>query len=74
MNYLTKNGLFLRVCELKDKFRYLIKQNSEKKTILRELSSCVIKKFNGFNIVRIEFYEKLRQPFVPIHIRYKPVK
>ena len=60
MNYWTKNGLFLRVYELKDKFRYLIKQDSEKKTILRELSSCVIKNFNGFSIVRIEFYKKIK--------------
>ena len=28
---LIKHGLFLRIYELKDKFRYLIKQDSEKK-------------------------------------------
>ena len=28
---LNRHSLFLRVCELKDKFRYLIKQDSEKK-------------------------------------------
>ena len=70
----NKNGLVLRVYKLKDKFRYLIKQNSEKKTVLRELSSCVIETFNGFNIVRIEFSKNLRQPFRSIDIIYKPVK
>ena len=50
----------MRVYELKDKFRYLIKQDSEKKKILRELSACVVEKFNGFNTVRAEFDKKLR--------------
>ena len=48
---LNKYGLFLRVCQLKDKFHYLIKQDSKKKMVLRELLSCIIEKFNGFNIV-----------------------
>ena len=29
---LIKHGLFLRIYELKDKYHYLIKQDSEKKT------------------------------------------
>ena len=71
---LKKNGLFLRVYKLKEKFRYLIKQNSEKKTVLRELSSCVTEKFNGFNIARTEFSKKLREPFRSVNIIYKSVK
>ena len=43
---LNKYGLFLRIYEQKDKFRYLIKQDSEKKTVLGELSSCIVEKFN----------------------------
>ena len=69
-----KNRLFLRVYELKEKFRYLIKQNPEKKIVLRGLSSCVIKKFNSFNVVHVELNKKLRKPFRPIHIIYKPAK
>ena len=69
-----KNRLFLRVYELKEKFRYLIKKNSEKKIVLRGLSSCVIKKFNSFNVVHVELNKKLRKPFRPIDIIYKPVK
>ena len=71
---LNKNGLFLKVYELKDKFHHLIKQNSEKKTVLRELSNCIIKRFNGFDIVRVEFSKKLRQAFRLIDVIYKPVK
>ena len=62
---LNKNGQFLRVQELKDKFRYLIKRNSEKKTVLRELSSCIIEKFNGFNIVRVKFSKKTKATISP---------
>ena len=64
----------MRVYELKDKFRYLIKQDSEKKKILRELSACVVEKFNGFNTVRAEFDKKLRRPFRPVDILHGPVK
>ena len=70
---LIKNGLFLRVYEQKEKLRYLVKQNSEIKTLLRELSSCVTEKFHRFNIACVEFSKKLRQPFHPIDIIYKPV-
>ena len=66
--------MFLRVYELKEKFRYVIKQAPEKNKVLRELSSCVIEKFNGFSVVRVEFGKKLRQSFHPIDIIYKPVK
>ena len=56
---LNKYNLFLCVFELKQKFRCLIKQDSEKKNIIRDLLACIIEKFNGFNIVRIEFDRNL---------------
>ena len=71
---LNKNNLFLRVFELKEKFHCLIKQDSKRKNLIRDLSGCIIEKFNGFNIVRIEFDRKLRQKKSPIDIIYKPVK
>ena len=71
---LNKYNLFLPVFELKQKFHCLIKQDSEKKNIIRDLSACIIEKFNGFNIVRTEFDGKLRQKMYPIDIIYKPVK
>ena len=70
---LNKYGLFLRVYKLKE-ICYLIKQDSEKKTVLRELCSCTFEKFNEFNIVSIEFCKKLRQSFRPVDIIHKPVK
>ena len=71
---LTENNLFLRVFELKDKFRYISQNTAEKKNIIRELSTCITERFNGFNIVRIEFDHKIRRNFLPIDIIYKPVK
>ena len=71
---LNRNNLLLHVFEFKEKFYCLIKQDSEGKNIIRDLSSCIIEKFNGSNIVRIEFKRKLRQKMSPIAIIYKPVK
>ena len=71
---LNKNNLFLRVFELKEKFRSLIKQDPDKKNVVRDLSSCITEKYNGFHIVRLEFAKKLTQKFVPINIIYKPIR
>ena len=71
---LSKYNMFLRVFELKDKFRYLIKQNNEQKKIVNEVSACVIERFNGFTIIRLEFDNEIRKDFTPVDIIYKPVK
>ena len=64
----------MRIFELKNKLRYITQTNTNKKNIIREISTCIIEKFNGFNIVRIDFDQKIRQNFLPIDIIYKPVK
>ena len=71
---IIKYGLLLRIYELKDKFRYLIKQDSENKTVMRDLSSCVIEKLNDFNIIRVEFSKTIRQTYQPIDIIYNPMR
>ena len=45
---LNKNNLFLRVFELKEKFRSLIKLNPYKRNVIRELSGSITGKYNGF--------------------------
>ena len=70
---LSRHNMFLRVFELKDKFHYLIKQNSEQKKYFTEVSACVIERFNGFTIVRLQFDNEIRKEFTPIDIVYKPV-
>ena len=71
---LNKHNMFLRVFELKDKFHYILKQNSKQKQYFSEISACVIERFNGFTIVRLEFDNEIRKEFTPIDIIYKPVK
>ena len=44
------------------------------KNIVRKLSSCLIKNFNGFNIVRIENERTTRKRFYPFDVIYKPKK
>ena len=73
-SYFKQKQFFERVFELKEKFHCLIKQDAERKNVIRELSSCIFEKFNSFNIVRLEFDKKLRQKMLSIDIVYKPVK
>ena len=70
----TKNGYFLRIYELKEKFRSVTHDRPQKKNIIRKVSSCIKQKFNGFNIVAVEYDRQIRKDFRPIDIIYKPVK
>ena len=75
INYiLADSSYFLRVYKLRKKFRHLSLKNPKKQTVVRQLSSCIHEKFNGFNIITIEHGKKLRKKFKPIDIIYKPVK
>ena len=71
---LSKFNYFLRVFELKKKFRYLFLKNPNKQTVAKTLSSCITEKFNGFTIIRNEYAKKIRKEFSPIDIIYKPTK
>ena len=71
---MNKCNFFLKVYELKEKLRPLVKQNPDKKNIVRELSGCITNKYNGFNIVRLEQSKKIMRKFITIEIIYKPVK
>ena len=52
---LDKRGYFLRVFELKNKFRHLTLENPKKQKIVRQLSSCINEKYNGFcDLCRIQ--------------------
>ena len=70
---LVENKLFLRVYELKDKFRYLFHEDYKKK-VLRSLSSCIKEKFNGFTFANIKLAKKEKNDLCPINIIYQPVK
>ena len=71
---LAKYGYFLRVFELKGKFHHLTLKITKKQNIVRQLSSCINEKYNGFHLISIEYNKKLRKKIKPIDTIYKPVK
>ena len=58
---------FLRIFELKDKYRKLSMLEPKKQNIVRQLSSCLIEKYNGFQVISIEF-DRNQKKIKPIDI------
>ena len=50
---LIEHGYFLRVFELKKKFSTVKKKDSKKQEAKKNVSSCIMEKFKGFDIVSI---------------------
>ena len=71
---LSKYSYFLRVFELKNKYRRFSVKDKNKQKIVKKLSSCLIEKYSGFRVISIEFERKQRKLFKPIDIIYKPTK
>ena len=71
---LSKHNYFLRVFELKNKFRQFLMKDKSKQKIVRQLSNCLIEKYSGFTVVSVELQTKPRKMFKPIDIIYKPTK
>ena len=71
---LAKHGYFLRVFELKNNFRHLALKNLKKQNSVRELSSSINEKCNGFHVISIEYSKKLSKKIKPIDIIDKRVK
>ena len=69
-----KHGCFLRVFELENKFHHPVLKNTKKQNIVRQLSSCINEKYNGFHVISIQYSKKLRKKFKPIDIIYRPAK
>ena len=49
-------------------------EGSKKTNIVRQTSSCLTEKYNGFQAILIEFARRERKNFKPIDIIYKPKK
>ena len=71
---LIEHGYFLRVFEAKKKFITVMKKDSERQEIKKNVSSCIVEKFRGFDIVSIEYGRRQRNKFSPIDVIYKPLK
>ena len=71
---LINKRLFLRVYELRKKFRCLIKKVLQKKNIVRRnRSACVEERFHGFDIVRKNSKNEHKENYVAADVVYKPV-
>ena len=58
-----------------DKFRFLIKKGVKGKiNVIRDLPSCVIKKFNDNNVLKREIKDEQKNVCQPIDIVYVPIK
>ena len=72
---LADSSNFFRVFELRKQFGHpTLKKTPQKQKLVRQLSSCLTEKFNGFHIISVEYSKKLRKKFRPIDIIHKPVK
>ena len=71
---LLKYNYFLKFYERRDKFRFLINKKEERKNkVTGVLSSSVIEKFNGCEIIKHKLGGKEKIDFTPIHIDYEPI-
>ena len=71
---LAKFGFFLRVYDLKKKYRHLFMRKPDQQKIVKQLATCLIEKYNGFTVICIEYGKKERKNFEPLDIIYKPTK
>ena len=73
INETSEYRFFFRFYERRNKFRCQFKQNlKEKNKMKRELSSCVIQKFNGYELIRNNLNVLEEKDFIPIDIVYQP--
>ena len=65
---------FLRVFEQKNKYRQLLIKKTEKQNQNKQLASCLIQKYNGFQVIKSLFNKRQRRTFSPVDIIYIPTK
>ena len=72
-NILCEYGYFLRFYERRNKFRcQLIQKHKEKNEMRKELSACIVQKFNGYDLLRNHLNSIERKDFIPINIVSEP--
>ena len=70
---ISEFGYFLRFYEQRNKFRRLVKRKlKEKNENIKELSACVVRKFNGYETLRSHLNQQEKKDFIPIDIVYEP--
>ena len=71
---LIEHNYFLRVFEQKNKYRNMLLKKPEKQTQIKQLASCLIQKYNRFQVIKNSFSKRERRKFEPIDIIYIPTK
>ena len=70
---LSEYGFFLRFYQRRNKFRYQLRRKlKEKDQMNRELSACIVQKFNGYELLRNHLNSIERKDFIPIAVVYEP--
>ena len=71
---LAKHNFFLKFFERRDDFRFQIKKKVEgKNQVTRNLSSCVLEKFNGYEIIKHQLARKEKKGFSAIEVVYESI-
>ena len=65
---------FLRVFEQKNKYRNILIKQPEKQNQVKQLASCLNKKYNEFQVIKNSFSKRERREFEPVDIIYIPTK
>ena len=65
---LVKYNFFLKFLERRDMFRFLLQKEVQgKNKVTRDLSSSVIEKFNGYELIRPQLARQERRGFIYSH-------
>ena len=73
-DFLSERNYFLRIFEIKNKFREIRLKEKDKTTQQKQLYSCIVSKFDGYELISSQFSQKTRRTFNVINVLYKPVK
>ena len=69
----SEHGYFLIFYERRNKFRYHVRKKlKEKNKVRKELSACVIQKFNRYELLRNHLNSDEKQNYILIDIVYEP--
>ena len=70
-----KKNQFSRVYKKRNKFRYLIRiLTTGKNSVIKDFSWCVVERYNGYQVVKVEKRDCQEALFEPIDIVYDPAE
>ena len=71
---LAKHNYFLKFFERLDTYKFLLKKIVQRKNeVIRNLSSSVLEKFNGYEMIRNDLSYQEKAEVIPIDLVYEPI-